>query len=63
MLGYLDAQGPITAASLRRAVVHGSAVASLCVEQYGTRGVVEATEAHVQERVRAFAKLVHYESA
>jgi len=62
MLGYLDAQGPITGASMRRAVVHGSAVASLCVEQYGTKGVVDATEAHVQERVRAFGRLVHYDN-
>lgn len=62
MLGYLDAQGAVTGAALRRAVVHGSAVASLCVERYGTAGLVEATMAQVEERVRAFARLVHYEA-
>lgn len=62
MLGYLDAHGPVTGASLRRAVVHGSAVASLCVERYGTAGVIEATRAQVDERVAAFARLVHYEA-
>ena len=62
MLGFLDAHGPVTPSTMRRAVVHGSAVASLCVEHYGPRGTLAATPEQVQERVRAFARLVHYET-
>lgn len=62
MLGYLDAQGPLTEGTLRRAVIHGSAVASLCVERFGTRGLLELTAEAVSERVRAFARLVHHDT-
>ncbi|MEZ4408834.1 MAG: PfkB family carbohydrate kinase [Polyangiales bacterium] len=62
MLGYLDAQGPLTEGSIRRAVIHGSAVASLCVERFGTRGLLELTADAVSERVRAFARLVHHDT-
>ncbi len=61
MLGYLDAEGELTAGAFRRAVVHGSAVASLCVEHYGTEGVLGATRDRIDARVRAFARLVHAE--
>jgi sugar/nucleoside kinase (ribokinase family) len=61
MLGYLDAEGELTAGAFRRAVVHGSAVASLCVEHYGTEGVLNATRDRIDARVRAFARLVHAE--
>ncbi len=63
MLGYLDRHGPITRRSLRRAVVHGSAVASICVEHYGTAGVASLTMEAVEARVAAFAPLVHAEHA
>lgn len=62
MLGYLDAQPAITRQSLRRAVVYGSAVASMCVEHYGTEGLLSATSEQVEARARAFARLVHTDS-
>ena len=61
MLGYLDAQPSLTPAAFRRAVVFGSAVASICVEHYGTAGLLTATREVVSTRVRAFARLVHAE--
>ena len=61
MLGYLDAYGDFSPSAFRRAVVHGSALASLCVEHYGTDGVHGATRDRVGARVRAFARLVHAE--
>jgi hypothetical protein len=62
MLGYLDALPAIDRGALRRAVVYGSAVASLCVEKYGTEGLLHATREQVEARVRAFARLVHTDS-
>ncbi len=59
MLGWLDAQKEITPANLRRAVVVGSAVASICVEHYGTEGVANALPDTIASRVAAFGRLVH----
>jgi sugar/nucleoside kinase (ribokinase family) len=61
MLGYLDAYPSIEPAALRRAVVYGSAVASMCVEHYGTAGLLWATREQIDRRVCEFAKLVHAE--
>ncbi len=62
MLGYLDAQPRIDHAAMRRAVVHGSAAASICVEHYGTEGLLHVPRAQLDTRVRAFARLVHADS-
>jgi sugar/nucleoside kinase (ribokinase family) len=59
LLGYLDTQSTIDRGSLRRAVVYGSAVASICVEHYGTAGLMTATRAQIESRVKAFQRLVH----
>lgn len=61
MLGHLCTVPAVSDAALRRAVVYGSAVASLCVEHYGTAGLLNATREQVEMRVSAFAKLVHWE--
>lgn len=61
MLGYLDTQPALTPAAFRRAVVYGSAVASICVEHYGTTGLLSLTRELIVSRVRAFARLVHVE--
>jgi sugar/nucleoside kinase (ribokinase family) len=63
MLGYLDAHGPITGRSLRRAVVFGSAVASICVEHYGTEGLRRIQGGDLEARIRAFTRLVDAEAA
>ncbi|MBI5513384.1 MAG: bifunctional hydroxymethylpyrimidine kinase/phosphomethylpyrimidine kinase [Deltaproteobacteria bacterium] len=61
MLGYLSAHGAQAPdrRTLRRAVVVGSAMASLCVERYGTEGLLEVTPDALDARVRAFGRLVH----
>lgn len=63
MLGWLDAQGAITPATLREAVIFGSAVASLCVEKYGTEALLNAGKDDIDARVGAFARLVRHEHA
>ncbi len=61
LLGYLDAQPIVDRGALRRAVVMGSAAASICVEKYGARGLLEATRDDVLARAREFASLVSAE--
>lgn len=62
MLGYLDAQESLSGTALRRAVVYGSAVASIAVEHYGTAGLVKVGEDEIAARVNAFHRLVHTEA-
>lgn len=50
----------ITQATLREAVVWGSAVASFAVEGFSTTGVAKATKASVQKRVAAIRALTHF---
>ena len=59
LLGYLASQPTLDRSVLRRGVVFGSAVASLCVEAYGTEGLLKATREQVDARTRAFTRLVH----
>ncbi|MDP3274561.1 MAG: PfkB family carbohydrate kinase [Deltaproteobacteria bacterium] len=58
LMGYLDAQPTLDRSALRRAVVMGSAAASLCVEKYGAKGLLETTRDEIVTRAREFASLV-----
>lgn len=58
-LGYLAQRDePLSRASLRAAVVRGSALASRCVEGIGGRKMHELTREAIDQRVAEFARLV-----
>ncbi|MEM6958912.1 MAG: PfkB family carbohydrate kinase [Myxococcota bacterium] len=59
-LGYIAREGEITQASLRQAVVHGSAMASFCVEGIGPDRLLEISDADVAARVGEFRQLVDF---
>ncbi len=58
LLGYLASQPTPDRAALRRAVIMGSATASLCVEKYGAKGLLETDRAMILARAKEFASLV-----
>ncbi len=61
-LGYLAQQeGEITPAALRKAVVHGSAVASFTVEEFGVQRLKRLTRAEVEQRYREFQRFTLFE--
>jgi sugar/nucleoside kinase (ribokinase family) len=62
-LGYLDMQGPKrpTDADLRRAVAHGTVLASFNVEEFGTDRVARLQEGEIAERYRALRAMTHFE--
>lgn len=60
LVGYLAASGDTSFAGLRRAVVHGAAMGSFCVEKFGIDGLLNLTPALINKRVKQFAKLVHF---
>ena len=57
-IGYLAATGRTDFAAMTHAVVHGSAMASFCVEKFGTERLLNLTEAEIKARVEQFAALV-----
>jgi len=59
-IGYLAKCGDTSFNSMKRAVINGSAMASFCVEKFGTERLVNLSENEIQERIQKFADLVHF---
>lgn len=60
LMGYLStARGSIDA-NLRRAMVHGSVVASFCCEGFGLTRTTRATKAHIARRVKELEALTRF---
>ncbi len=60
MLGYLSQQEGASHETLRRAIVHGSVLASFCVEHVGTSGLHQLTREKLDERLVAFKRLSEF---
>jgi sugar/nucleoside kinase (ribokinase family) len=60
-LGYLAGAGELSDAVLRRAVVMGSALASLCVEAFSLERLLTLTRAEIDERYRRFQRLTQFD--
>ena len=59
-VGSLAASGARDAAALRRAVVHGSALASFTVEKFGPERLRSVTREELDERTKAFRALTEF---
>ncbi len=59
-MGYLAKTGDISFENMKRAVIHGSAMASFCVEKFGIERMTELKQKEIKERVQRFADLVHF---
>jgi sugar/nucleoside kinase (ribokinase family) len=60
LMGYLaNASGPIDR-NLRRAMIHGSVVASFCCEGFGLTRTTRIRRAHIDQRVRELAALTRF---
>jgi hypothetical protein len=46
---------------MKRAVINGSAMASFCVEKFGTQKLTEITQEDVNSRINEFVKLVKFD--
>jgi sugar/nucleoside kinase (ribokinase family) len=60
-LGYLASAGEISVEGLRRAVIHGSAVASFTVERFGVERLLDLTRAEVEQRYRELRQFTYFE--
>jgi len=61
LLGYVAKRGDTSPETLRTAVIHGSALASFCVEGMSVNRLVNLDQAAIDERVDAFRHLVRFE--
>lgn len=60
-MGYLSQTNDTSFENLKKAVIAGSAVASFCVEQFGTQRLEEINETDIQERMRTFLALSQFD--
>ena len=59
--GYLDKSRDISFENMKRAIIYGSAMASFCVEKFGTERVKELTHHDIEDRVKDFIDLVQFD--
>jgi len=56
-IGYLAKVGTVNFNNMKNAIIFGSALASFCVEKFGTEKIVNLTEEEVAARVQQFVNL------
>ncbi len=61
-MGYLAQSGDISFENMKRAVIFGSAMASFCVEKFGTERLQDLTSADIKNRVNKFVQLVNFDA-
>jgi len=59
-IGYLAKTQDISFDNLRKAVVYGSAMASFCVEKFGTERLLELQPQDLEARVEEFKSLAQF---
>jgi sugar/nucleoside kinase (ribokinase family) len=62
-VGYLDSTKDFSFEGMKSAIVIGSAIASFCVEKFGTTRLKELTKSNIDERVQQFVELVNFDIA
>lgn len=60
-IGYLAKSNDISFENMKRAIIYGSTMASFTVEKFGTKRLLEITEAEVEERLQDFVDLVQFD--
>jgi sugar/nucleoside kinase (ribokinase family) len=56
-IGYLASTDDISFDNMKRAVIYGSAMASFCVEKFGTERLVNLSKSEIKSRVQQFIDL------
>ena len=56
-IGYLAKVGVVNFETMKNAIIHGSALASFCVEKFGTKKIQHLTQQEINDRIQQFVKL------
>ena len=62
-MGHLAKTRDVSFDNLKTAIIVGSALASFCVEKFGTERLREITRAEIDTRIREFVQLVNFDIA
>lgn len=60
-IGYLASTRDISFENMKRAIIFGSAMASFCVEKFGTERLQNLSQQEIEERVQEFIDLVQFD--
>ena len=60
-IGYLAMTGDISFTNMKNAVIHGSAMASFCVEKFSIERLKNISDEELEERLALFKKLTHFD--
>ena len=60
-IGYLAKTNDISFDNMKRAVINGSAMASFCVEKFGTQKLTKINKKDVDARINEFVNLVQFD--
>ncbi len=60
-IGYLAETKDISFNNMKRAIIYGSALASFCVEKFGTERMQNLSETELEKRVKEFISLVQFD--
>jgi sugar/nucleoside kinase (ribokinase family) len=59
-IGYLAKVDDISFKSMKKAIVHGSALASFCVEEFSIKGIKKLKNSQIQARVKQFTAMTKF---
>lgn len=59
-MGYIASTDDISFDNMKRAIINGSALASFCVEEFGTDRLQNITQKDLEERVEEFVQLTNF---
>ena len=62
-IGFLAQTKDISFENMKRGIIFGSAMASFCVEKFGTERLISLSQEEVDERVQEFVDLVQFDIA
>ncbi|MCF8275280.1 MAG: bifunctional hydroxymethylpyrimidine kinase/phosphomethylpyrimidine kinase [Flavobacteriales bacterium] len=60
-IGYLASTRDISFDNMKRAIIFGSAMASFCVEKFGTERLIDLSQDEIDDRVQDFIDLVQFD--
>ena len=60
-IGYIASTKDTSFENMKRAIIYGSAMASFCVEKFGTERIVGLSKKELEERLQEFVDLVQFE--
>jgi sugar/nucleoside kinase (ribokinase family) len=60
-IGFIAATDDASFENMKRAIIAGSALASFCVEKFGTQRLLEITRSEIDARIKEFITLTNFE--